>query len=89
VSVNLSQAANQAVWGLIEQLDTEGRYATGAHVAPMVERLAKMLIRELPSDLGGRASRPGPVTDLPCSGFADYAAVPCEDPEHYRGGEHV
>lgn len=48
---NVSQAANQAVWGLIETLDVEGNYATGVGVANLVERIAKVVIKELPDDL--------------------------------------
>lgn len=51
---NVSQAVNQAVWGLIETLDTEGLYgedSDSVRIAPMVERISKVIIKELPADL--------------------------------------
>lgn len=48
---NVSQAVNQAVWGLVETLDIEGNYAEGMDITILVERIAKVVIRELPDDL--------------------------------------
>lgn len=51
---NISQAVNQAIWALIEDLDVDGKYgeeSDAVKIAPMVERIAKVVIRELPDDL--------------------------------------
>jgi hypothetical protein len=52
---HLSQTVNQAIWRLIEELDDNEKYA-GLNATPLVERISKTVIRELPDDLTERNS---------------------------------